>query len=367
MDPDLEPYQVLDEIGSGSFGVVYSAISLKNSKHYAIKKIKCTNPENIEIALQEMWTLTRLTDHPNIVKMIECYLQNGGIHRVKHGEDDYLCLVEVCLKGKTYHQLPFSNSHKPCGKQLGPHIPHGQLNLWLVMEYCNGGTMNDYLLEREPDPETNARFMTQLSGAVSFLHDNNVVHRDLKPDNVLVCQPRNGDPPHVKIGDFGLSKICNASNLSHNTDINAYQMNSACGSDYFMAPEVFEGSYTAKADIFALGIIFCSMMERTTCYDKESNKLLLVTCITNGKENVPVGKALQDDPKLTFEVLKCGRNNRLKTLVQSMVAINPDERPTADVLHKKLQDIVKRQPGWTVCVTSQRVSKGKRKRRFTVS
>eukprot|EP00058_Branchiostoma_floridae_P024132 XP_002609622.1 hypothetical protein BRAFLDRAFT_87843 [Branchiostoma floridae] len=310
MDPDLEPYQVLDELGSGSFGVVYSAVSLKNSKHYAIKKIKCTNPENIEIALQEMWTLTRLTDHPNIVKMIECYLQNGGIHRVKHGEDDYLCLVE--------------------------------LNLWLVMEYCNGGTMNDYLLERDPDPETNARFMTQLSGAVSFLHNNNVVHRDLKPDNVLVCQPVNGDPPLVKIGDFGLSKICNASNLSHNTDINTYQMNSACGSDYFMAPEVFEGSYTAKADIFALGMIFCSMMERTTCYDKESNKLLLVTCITNGKENVPVGKALQDDPKLTFEVLKCGRNNRLKTLVQSMVAINPDERPTADELHKKLQDVVKR-------------------------
>ncbi|NWI28732.1 STK35 kinase, partial [Sula dactylatra] len=73
------------------------------------------------------------------------------------------------------------------------------------------------------------------------LHKNHIVHRDLKPDNILITE-KSGTPV-LKVADFGLSKVC------------AGLTARACGSDFYMAPEVWEGHYTAKADIFALGII----------------------------------------------------------------------------------------------------------------
>ena len=53
----------------------------------------------------------------------------------------------------------------------------GSYNLWFVMEYCDGGDMNDYLLSRLPIPALNSSFITQLADGIAFLHKNNVVHR----------------------------------------------------------------------------------------------------------------------------------------------------------------------------------------------
>lgn len=72
------------------------------------------------------------------------------------------------------------------------------------------------------------------------------------------------------MADFGLSKVC-----QEKGNVNQHRFSSACGSNFYMAPEVWEGHYTAKADIFALGIIFWAMVERITFRDGDSEKELL--------------------------------------------------------------------------------------------
>lgn len=80
-------------------------------------------------------------------------------------------------------------------EQLGP---LRCLALWLVMEYCDGGDLNQYLLSRPPDAQRNHSVVQQLCSAVAFLHSLGITHRDLKPDNVLVCVTAKG--PVVKVG-----------------------------------------------------------------------------------------------------------------------------------------------------------------------
>lgn len=72
------------------------------------------------------------------------------------------------------------------------------------------------------------------------------------------------------MADFGLSKVCQGKG-----NVNQHRFSSACGSNFYMAPEVWEGHYTAKADIFALGIIFWAMAERITFRDGDTEKELL--------------------------------------------------------------------------------------------
>lgn len=74
----------------------------------------------------------------------------------------------------------------------------------------------------------------------------------------------------LQVADFGLSKVCQGKG-----NVNQHRFSSACGSNFYMAPEVWEGHYTAKADIFALGIIFWAMVERITFRDRDTEKELL--------------------------------------------------------------------------------------------
>lgn len=75
--------------------------------------------------------------------------------------------------------------------------PRSACFLWFVMEFCDGGNMNEYLLSRSPDAQLNNSFMQQLSSAVAFLHRNQIVHRDLKADNILISHKRGS--PIVKV------------------------------------------------------------------------------------------------------------------------------------------------------------------------
>uniref|UniRef100_A0A8C0ARL6 Serine/threonine kinase 35 n=1 Tax=Buteo japonicus TaxID=224669 RepID=A0A8C0ARL6_9AVES len=165
-----------------------------------------------------------------------------------------------------------------------------------------------YVLSRRPDPATNKSFMLQLTSAIAFLHKNHIVHRDLKPDNILITE-KSGTPV-LKVADFGLSKVCagltargkEGGHENKNVNVNKYWLSSACGSDFYMAPEVWEGHYTAKADIFALGIIIWAMIERITFIDAETKKELLGTYIKQGTEIVPVGEALLENPKMELHI-----------------------------------------------------------------
>ncbi|XP_060912825.1 serine/threonine-protein kinase 35 [Labrus mixtus] len=339
-------YSLLREVGRGSYGVVYEAIARKTGARVAVKRLQCDAPENVELALAEFWALTSLENrHQNVVQLEECVLQRKGMaQKMSHGNlrsKQYLRLVETSLKGERILGHPA----EPC-------------YLWFVMEFCEGGDLNQYILSRRPDPHTNRSFMRQLTSAVAFLHKNNIVHRDLKPDNILISQ-KSGSPV-LKVADFGLSKVCagmnsknmeetpaggaggKESNQNNIVNINKFWLSSACGSDFYMAPEVWEGHYTAKADIFALGIIIWAMIERITFIDAESKRELLGTYIRQGTEIVPVGEALLENPKMVLHIPQKARSSMsegVKKLLQDMLAVNPQDRPDAFQLEVRMDQV----------------------------
>ncbi|TKS77009.1 Serine/threonine-protein kinase 35 [Collichthys lucidus] len=339
-------YNLLREVGRGSYGVVYEAIARKTGARVAVKRLQCDAPENVELALAEFWALTSLENrHQNVVQLEECVLQRNGLaQKMSHGNKrsrQYLRLVETSLKGERILGHP----EEPC-------------YLWFVMEFCEGGDLNQYILSRRPDPQTNRSFMRQLTSAVAFLHKNNIVHRDLKPDNILISQ-KSGSPV-LKVADFGLSKVCaglnsknsedlpeaeaggKGSNQNNIVNVNKFWLSSACGSDFYMAPEVWEGHYTAKADIFALGIIIWAMVERITFIDAESKRELLGTYIRQGTEIVPVGEALLENPKMVLHIPQKARSSMsdgVKKLLQDMLAVNPQDRPDAFQLEVRMDQV----------------------------
>lgn len=215
--------------------------------------------------------------------------------------------------------------------------------LWFVMEFCEGGDLNQFILSRRPSSQTNNSFMLQLTNAVAFLHDSNIMHRDLKPDNILISE-RSGAPV-LKVADFGLSKVCAglSDSSAGRNNINKFWLSSTCGSDFFMAPEVWGGHYTAKADIFALGIIIWAMLERMTFIDAESKRELLGTYVRQGAAIVPVGEALLENPKMVLHIPQRRRScmsDAVSELLQDMLAVNPQERPSAFDLQARMDQVL---------------------------
>ncbi|NWU01557.1 PDK1L kinase, partial [Urocynchramus pylzowi] len=320
-------YSILREVGRGSYGVVYEAVANRTKRRVAVKRMPCNVPENAELALQELWALQSVQrQHQNVIQLEECVLQHGRLFQPLEergsgggsgGGGGHLLLVETCLKGRS------------CA------APRSACSLWFVTEFCEGGTMNEFLLARSPDARLNSSFMRQLSSAVAFLHRNRIVHRDLKADNILVALGRAG--PLVKVADFGLSKVCRAGG-----NVNQQCLSSACGSTFYMAPEVWEGHYTAKADVFALGVIFWAMVERITFRDGDSQKELLGTYICQGTELIPLGEALLENPNLKLQIPLKNKESMPEDLCQllhHMLASNPRERLDAFQLEVQIRRI----------------------------
>uniref|UniRef100_A0A3Q3K166 non-specific serine/threonine protein kinase n=1 Tax=Monopterus albus TaxID=43700 RepID=A0A3Q3K166_MONAL len=303
-------YSLLREVGRGTYGVVYEAVARRSGAKVAVKKLRCDAPENVEIALQEFWALASLEKrHQNVVHLEECVLQrNGMAQKMSHGNKrskQYLRLVEISLKGERVLSPP----DEPC-------------YLWFVMEFCEGGDLNQFVLSR-----------------------------DLKPDNILISEKSGA--PVLKVADFGLSKVCaGLSNASEgkegedkikNVNVNKFWLSSACGSDFFMAPEVWEGHYTAKADIFALGIIIWAMLERITFIDAESKRELLGTYVRQGPDIVPVGEALLENPKMVLNIPQKRRScmsDGVRKLLRDMLAVNPQDRPDAFELQTRVGQVM---------------------------
>uniref|UniRef100_A0A8C3XYP7 non-specific serine/threonine protein kinase n=3 Tax=Catharus TaxID=9184 RepID=A0A8C3XYP7_CATUS len=312
-------YSILREVGRGSYGVVYEAVANRTKRRVAVKRMPCNAPESAELALQEFWALRSIQrQHQNVIQLEECVLQHGRLFQPLENRESgsHLLLVETCLKGRS------------CAE------PRRGCWLWFVMELCQGGTMNEFLLARRgPDAPLNARFMRQLSGAVAFLHRHGIVHRDLKADNVLVACGPGG--PVVKVSDFGLSRVCAGA-------VSRQRFSSACGSSFYMAPEVWEGHATAKADVFALGVIFWAMAERITFRDGDSGRELLGTYIRRGKELIPLGEALLENPNLKLQIPMKNKESMPEDLCQllhHMLAFNPKERLDASQLEVQIQQI----------------------------
>ncbi|THU49624.1 hypothetical protein C4D60_Mb06t11480 [Musa balbisiana] len=129
--------------------------------------------------------------------------------------------------------------------------------LMLVTEYLRGGDLHQHLKEKGPlSTATAINFALDIARGMAYLHNepNVIIHRDLKPRNVLLV---NSNADHLKVGDFGLSKLIRAQNAH-----DVYKMTGETGSYRYMAPEVFKHrKYDKKVDVFSFAMILYEMLE----------------------------------------------------------------------------------------------------------
>ncbi|XP_058872664.1 serine/threonine-protein kinase ULK1-like [Acipenser ruthenus] len=197
-------YSMKDVLGQGAFGMVFKGRHKEKNGEVAIK---CIHTKNLSFD-QTYWT--QLDREIQILKGL------------KH--DNFVRLYDF-------------QKTSSC--------------VYLVMEYCNGGDLADYLKSKGPLNEDTIRlFLLQITSAMKVLQSKGVIHRDLKPQNILLAltggdksNPRN---IRLKIADFGLARF-------QPTNMMALTM---CGTPLYMAPEVIMAkTYDAKVDLWSIGII----------------------------------------------------------------------------------------------------------------
>lgn len=194
-------YDIKMLIGDGGMANVYLAYDRTLKRHVAIKMLRYELSKDerfIKRFKRESAQVINL-DHPNIV------------HVYTVGD---------------YKQQPF-----------------------IVMEYVKGKTLKDYLREHGAlEPQTVIHIMTQLAEGVLYAHQNNIIHRDLKSQNIMIT-----DDQVVKITDFGIALSSNEADMT--------QTNTIMGSVHYLAPELARGNLaTERSDIYALGIILYELL-----------------------------------------------------------------------------------------------------------
>ncbi|XP_043996346.1 MAP/microtubule affinity-regulating kinase 4 isoform X1 [Gambusia affinis] len=223
--PHIGNYRLLKTIGKGNFAKVKLARHILTGREVAIKIIDKTqlNPTSLQKLFREVRIMKGL-NHPNIVK-----------------------LFEVIETEKT---------------------------LYLVMEYASGGEVFDYLVShgRMKEVEARAKFR-QIVSAVHYCHTKNIVHRDLKAENLLLDADAN-----IKIADFGFSNEFTLGN----------KLDTFCGSPPYAAPELFQGKkYDGpEVDVWSLGVILYTLVSGSLPFDGQNLKELRER-VLRGKYRVP--------------------------------------------------------------------------------
>ena len=171
-----------------------------------------------------------------------------------------------------------------------PLYDFGEQRPWyyLVMPYVEGGTLRDYLLQRTSLPLDEAgSFLEQIAEALQYAHDHGVVHRDVKPSNILL-RPDG----HAYLGDFGLAKAkMGADAVTH--------AGTMVGTPEYMAPEQSNGIHDYRSDIYSLGIILYQMLTGRVPFTGDSPvaislKHIQAHPIAPGKLNSTIPQAIED-------------------------------------------------------------------------
>jgi tRNA A-37 threonylcarbamoyl transferase component Bud32 len=160
--------------------------------------------------------------------------------------------------------------HPNIARQRG-HFPAFRTE-FIVMEFCEGATLGDLLIGHGPFPEPEARcILGQLAGALNFVHERGVVHRDLKPGNIMLTPEG-----RVKLMDFGLAK-----EERQLTDDTATRDGSVLGTPLYMAPEQIEGRESGpRVDVYAFACVAYELLSGRKLFEARSMAQLLQDKLT---------------------------------------------------------------------------------------
>lgn len=227
-------FQILSKAGQGASGSVYLARSKRlNGQCIAIKQIDLTKQSRKELIVNEILVM-KDSQHPNIVNFIEAYL-------------------------------------------------NGPSDLWVIMEYMEGGSLTDVIDNNSKITEEQiASICYETTKGLQHLHKKNFIHRDIKSDNVLLDAHGN-----VKITDFGFCAKLTTEKSKRATMV---------GTPYWMAPEVVrQKEYDEKVDVWSLGIMTIEMIEGEPPYLNEEPLKALYLIASNGTPTLKNPESLSND------------------------------------------------------------------------
>jgi serine/threonine-protein kinase len=187
---------------------------------------------------------------------------------------------------------------------------------YLAMEFVGGPSLKTRLQSGPLEPEAVFRLLQRLASALQAVHDREVIHRDLSPDNIIL---QNGDVGQAKIIDFGISRA--------NTGGPTIIGDGFAGKVNYVSPEqvgIFDGKVTARSDIYSLGLVIA--------------EALLGTQVDMGGTQVQIVEKRRQIPSLE------GIDNRFRPLLEAMLQPDPANRP------ESMAEIA----GWTLGAPMQR-------------
>lgn len=206
-------YQIIEKVGGGGMAIVYKARCTLLNRVVAVKVLRpqfVHDEEFIRKFRREAQSSASLS-HPNIV----------GVYDVGQEKSNY----------------------------------------FIVMEYVDGMTLKEYIQQQGViEPEEALRIAKEVAEALVHAHENSIIHRDIKPHNILLTQSK-----RVKVTDFGIAKAITSNTLT------AQNTGSIMGSVHYFSPEQAKGNFTgAQSDIYSLGIVMYEMLTGQLPFDGES-------------------------------------------------------------------------------------------------
>lgn len=255
-------YRILKKIGSGGFGTVYLVEDTILKVKRAVK-VPHKLGKAMDKVLQESIVQTKLLDHPNIVKLLTVDIIDN--------------------------------------------------NILMVMEYIDGTDLETIIDEKNNlDLKEALHYFRQILSALNYAHKNKIIHRDIRPSNILIDKNNN-----VKITDFGTSRLLEDKQYA----------TTRIGSPPYMAPEQFEGKAVFASDIYSLG---CLMYEMLTGFPPiiYANPMDIYRAARDGKYTPLKSKRPDIPTKLSNIITKCisaDLNSRYDTVVEVINDLNQFE------------------------------------------